>query len=70
MTAMSYANGPAGEALLGQTIGENLAATVARFPDRDALIDAPSGRRWTTSMPRECRNPSTRTRTSPCPSAT
>jgi fatty-acyl-CoA synthase len=47
MTAMSYANGPAGEALLGQTIGENLAATVARFPDRDALIDAPSGRRWT-----------------------
>jgi len=47
MTAMSYANGPAGEALLGQTIGENLAATVALFPDRDALIDAPSGRRWT-----------------------
>jgi fatty-acyl-CoA synthase len=47
MTAMSYANGPAGEAMLGQTIGENLAATVARFPDRDALIDAPSGRRWT-----------------------
>jgi fatty-acyl-CoA synthase len=47
MTAMSYANGPAGEALLGQTIGENLAAAVALFPDRDALIDAPSGRRWT-----------------------
>jgi len=47
MTAMSYANGPAGEALLGQTIGENLAATVVLFTDRDALIDAPSGRRWT-----------------------
>jgi fatty-acyl-CoA synthase len=46
MTAMSYANGQADEALIGQTIGENLAATVARFPDRDALIDAPSGRRW------------------------
>jgi fatty-acyl-CoA synthase len=44
---MSYANGLAVEPLLGQTIGENLAATVARFGGRDALVDVPSGRRWT-----------------------
>ena len=43
---LSYANGPAVESLLGQTIGENLAATVAHWPDRDALVDVPSGRRW------------------------
>ncbi len=44
---ISYANGPAAEPLLGQTIGENLAGTVARFGDRDALVDVSSGRRWT-----------------------
>jgi fatty-acyl-CoA synthase len=44
---LSYANGLSTEPLLGQTIGENLAATVARVPDRDALVDVPSGRRWT-----------------------
>ena len=47
MAAMSYANGLAEEPLLGQTIGENLALTVHRYPDRDALVDVPSGRRWT-----------------------
>jgi fatty-acyl-CoA synthase len=47
MTTMSYANGPAVEPLLGQTIGENLAATVARCADREALVDVPTGRRWT-----------------------
>ena len=47
MTTMSYANGPAVEPLLGQTIGENLAATVSRCAERDALVDVPSGRRWT-----------------------
>src|SRR5215831_3962208 len=44
---ISYANGPATEDLLGQTIGDNLAATVARHGDREALVDVPSGRRWT-----------------------
>jgi fatty-acyl-CoA synthase len=44
---ISYANGPATEDLLGQTIGENLAATVARYGEREALVDVPSGRRWT-----------------------
>src|SRR5690348_7257990 len=45
--APSYDNGPATEQLLGQTIGEALAATVARVPDRDAIVDVPTGRRWT-----------------------
>jgi len=47
MTALSYVNGPSTVPLIGQTIGENLAATVAMFPDREAMVDFPSGRRWT-----------------------
>ena len=47
MTALAYVNGPSTVPLIGQTIGENLAATVAAHGDRDALIDFPSGRRWT-----------------------
>ncbi|GIH13841.1 AMP-binding protein [Rugosimonospora africana] len=47
MSALSYANGPSAIPLLGDTIGANLAAAVARFPDREALVDVPSGRRWT-----------------------
>jgi fatty-acyl-CoA synthase len=34
----SYAHGASTIALLGQTIGDNLRDTVARFPDRDALV--------------------------------
>jgi fatty-acyl-CoA synthase len=34
----SYAHGASGVALIGQTIGDNLAATSARFPDREALV--------------------------------
>jgi fatty-acyl-CoA synthase len=45
--SLSYACGLSTRALLGQTIGENFMATVARFPDREALVDVPSGRRWT-----------------------
>jgi fatty-acyl-CoA synthase len=47
MQARSYASGPSGVPLIGRTIGEDLAHTVARFPDRDALVDVPSARRWT-----------------------
>ena len=43
----SYASGTSELPLLGDTIGANLERTVARFADRDALIDCPSGRRWT-----------------------
>ncbi|WP_040780672.1 AMP-binding protein [Nocardia pneumoniae] len=43
----SYASGVSDVPLLGDTIGGNLARTVAAFPDREALVDLPSGRRWT-----------------------
>ncbi len=42
----SYSHGPSDLPLLGETIGANLAGTVARFPDHEALVDWPSGRRW------------------------
>ncbi len=43
----SYASGTSDVPLLGETIGANLARTVARVPDREALVDRSSGRRWT-----------------------
>ena len=43
----SYASGTSELPLLGDTIGANLERTVARFGDREALVDCPSGRRWT-----------------------
>ncbi|WP_432038012.1 AMP-binding protein [Streptomyces cucumeris] len=45
--ALSYASGTGEVPLLGDTIGANLARVVERFGDRDALVDLPSGRRWT-----------------------
>jgi fatty-acyl-CoA synthase len=36
--SQSYAHGASDVALIGQTIGDNLAATAARFPDREALV--------------------------------
>ncbi len=38
MTARSYAQGAVSTPLLGETIGESLERTVARFGDRDALV--------------------------------
>ncbi|MBA0124471.1 AMP-binding protein [Haloechinothrix sp. YIM 98757] len=43
----SYASGTSEVPLLGDTIGDNLTRTVAAFGDREALVDHPSGRRWT-----------------------
>ena len=43
----SYASGTSGVALLGDTIGDNFDRTVARFGDREALVDVATGRRWT-----------------------
>ncbi|HXR67039.1 MAG TPA: AMP-binding protein [Dermatophilaceae bacterium] len=43
----SYSSGTADTPLLGETIGDNLAGTVLRLPDAEALVDVPSGRRWT-----------------------
>jgi fatty-acyl-CoA synthase len=44
--ALSYASGTGTVPLLGDTIGVNLDRAVRRWPDRDALVDVPSGRRW------------------------
>ncbi len=49
-TRPSYAHGTSDIPLLGQTIGANLASTAARLPDHEALVDCPSGRRWTYSQ--------------------
>ena len=46
MAEKSYTSAISDTPLLGDTIGENLDATVRRFPDRPALIDVPAGRRW------------------------
>ncbi|HEY4465618.1 MAG TPA: AMP-binding protein [Streptosporangiaceae bacterium] len=42
----SYSSGTFEVALLGDTIGDNLARTVSRFGDREALVDVAAGRRW------------------------
>ncbi|HTU75361.1 MAG TPA: AMP-binding protein [Trebonia sp.] len=47
MPGKSYTSTVTDTPLLGDTIGENFDKTVARFPDRDALVDVPAGRRWT-----------------------
>ncbi|TCK27572.1 AMP-binding protein [Pseudonocardia endophytica] len=43
----SYASGVSDVPLLGDTIGDNFDRTVAAVPDRDALVEVPTGRRWT-----------------------
>jgi len=45
----SYAHGTSAVPLLGDTIGTHLERTVRRFGDREALVDVPTGRRWTYS---------------------
>lgn len=44
---LSYAHGTSESPLLGDTIGGNLQRAVEAWPDREALVDVPSGRRWT-----------------------
>ncbi|MBV2156755.1 AMP-binding protein [Kitasatospora sp. SUK 42] len=46
-TPRSYASGTSDVPLLGDTIGENLDRAVRAFPERDALVDRPTARRWT-----------------------
>ncbi|TDC71457.1 AMP-binding protein [Actinomadura sp. GC306] len=43
----SYASGVSAVPLLGDTIGANLDRAVAAFPERDALVEMATGRRWT-----------------------
>jgi fatty-acyl-CoA synthase len=45
--ALSYSSGDSQTPLLGDTIGSNFDATVRAFGDREALVDCPTGRRWT-----------------------
>jgi fatty-acyl-CoA synthase len=47
MAESSYASGTSDVALLGRTIGADLEATVAEHGDAEALVDVPTGRRWT-----------------------
>jgi len=42
----SYSSGASDVPLLGDTIGENLDRAVRAFPDRDALVECATGRRW------------------------
>ncbi|QDY79704.1 AMP-binding protein [Streptomyces qinzhouensis] len=46
-TGLSYDHGTGGGPLIGDTIGRNLDRAVAAFPEREALVDVASGRRWT-----------------------
>ncbi|UYP18033.1 AMP-binding protein [Rhodococcus sp. Z13] len=43
----SYTQGAWDVPLLGDTIGDNLDRTAARFGDREALVDRAAGKRWT-----------------------
>jgi fatty-acyl-CoA synthase len=44
---VSYASGTSDLPLIGRTIGADLSMTVARLPDHEALVDVPTGQRWT-----------------------
>ncbi|MFE4923037.1 AMP-binding protein [Streptomyces sp. NPDC056661] len=46
-TGLSYAHGTGTTALLGDTIGRNLDRAIEAYPEREALVDVASGRRWT-----------------------
>ncbi|MEW1981160.1 AMP-binding protein [Citricoccus sp. NPDC079358] len=46
-TQLSLDRGETSTPLLEETIGANLARTVAAVGEREALVDVPSGRRWT-----------------------
>jgi fatty-acyl-CoA synthase len=43
---LSYDSGVSEVPLLGETIGANFDRMAARFPERDALVECASGRRW------------------------
>ena len=47
MAQLSYSHGASPEPLLGETIGDNLRRIAAAHPGREALVDLPTGRRWT-----------------------
>jgi fatty-acyl-CoA synthase len=52
-SGLSYTSGVGEAPLLGDTISGSLARAIERFGERDALVDMPSGRRWSyTSLGR------------------
>jgi fatty-acyl-CoA synthase len=46
-TQPSYSNGTSATALLGETIGANLRRVTGQFGESEAVVDVPTGRRWT-----------------------
>jgi fatty-acyl-CoA synthase len=46
-TQPSYSHGTSATPLLGETIGDNLRRIAAQFGGSEAVVDAPTGRRWT-----------------------
>lgn len=50
---ISYASGNAAAPLLGKTIGQMLDDSAAQFPDREALVESASARRWTFAQLRD-----------------
>ncbi|MFD7732270.1 AMP-binding protein [Kitasatospora phosalacinea] len=44
---LSHASGPTGTPLLDDTIGADLDRAVRAFPEREALVECATGRRWT-----------------------
>jgi fatty-acyl-CoA synthase len=47
MKELSYSHGASGQPLLGEAIGANLRRIAAAHPGREAVVDVPTGRRWT-----------------------
>ena len=47
VTQPSYSHGASAMPLLGETIGANLRRVATTYPDREAVVDVPTGRRWT-----------------------
>jgi len=43
----SYSHGASEQPLLGETIGDNLRRIASQFPASEAIVDVPTGRRWT-----------------------
>ena len=47
VTEPSYSHGASAVPLLGETIGANLRRVAASYPGNEAVVDIPTGRRWT-----------------------
>jgi fatty-acyl-CoA synthase len=50
VAALSYSHGASAQPLLGETIGDNLRRMAVIHPASEALVDVPTGGRWTYSQ--------------------